>query len=764
MNNTMKYEIKLKNLLSGKTTTTSPDYPLFNHESYKIQVSINDENYTQTYRRSVRWDFGDGTVVESPSAIHYYKEPGHYKIRCTLYRANRVTVENDVQPIEVFVKEVIPTELSFIDPSSWSVGKKPISKNNCLGSLQVTIGPNIVSEPKISAYQSNDNEQQSYFDICNESYYHLKRYWTFLQEETVYYSNGEYAKTLLKPTQSYRPEYIPIYGRFIYSIAGIKLEAFVVTPENNINFKKCKLEPYDTKFLDGTRIKNFEIGRKDKMSELPEGCSIIGKFATTNIWYKNDNHSKNKLFFELKRDTIQLSSQPVSAGNYLNIPPLGLELETTEDISENFIEQITPNGIYDGISTGTFSNFLKHNFYKNRTVEGYLAEFIQNDELNGETSFNIIKYTNRRPEGLITASKYDETGCEVSLKEIGDYYLHYEFTPFESNFIIQGSDGQPLYQHGKLIDLDEMVLPSEKICDENIDELLNTYMQHPMYESAHNVKKFLHDIFSHKDNLSYLISKGTNFIDDNVNYKTCYVDKLLSILEMLDTSVSRYDVAAFEKVNDLRDLTRILTMNYSHLFGTVIENEYDIEATGSYKGKNIGDKVEVKDTILCNKNYEIIGFRKGSNIYKLSAPSPFIVIKDNITSKTYLASFHNIKSIEFEEFTDQTEDWKTKNKDFANQVEYSYRIGDYDYTWGWSLNLPENAQKSVYKSEQIAAAYSFFIFVPVVEKKRRYNFISEDTIPYSEENSKEQITVEEWNKDFGFVYDCLMKVLTQNLK
>lgn len=770
MNN---YKINLKNLLTGKSVTENPQYPLFNHESYKIQVSLNDESYASSYRRSARWDFGDGTVIEGPSAVHYYEVPGQYTISCSLYSLNRKPAENVVEPIQVVVKEVVPTEISFIDTGAWFNKKNDFCKNNRLGEMQITAGSEIASDPAISAFQRNTEQtqhRQNYFEICNETNYHLKRYWTFLQEEPSYYFNGEYVKTILKPTQTYTPEYIPLYGRFVCSGENINLEAYVVVPASNEIYKKCKLAPYNTSDLKGSRVKNFEIIRKDKMSELPKGCTKIGKIAIANIWFKSDYAGSCELLFEIKKDTLQAASQKSSVENYLNIPPLGFKLDLPPRPSHSgYKYAVSSNGIFSGNSDNIVDDFLSHNFYKDYKVEGYWAHYIENDELNGEKSYNIIKYENTDLlyNTLATATKSDNTGCEIRLKDVGEFYYFYEFIPYESNFNIFMNSLElniRLYTHGKLVDLDTLVLPSEKISNEDIDRLLSAYMQHPMYDSAENAKKFFKSIFENKNILSYLVSKGNNFIDDNVNHKTCYVDKLLSTLEMLDNSVSRYDIAAFQKVNQLRDLTRILTMNYSHLFGTVLEKEYDIEINAVSKGKNVGEKINADDTIFCNENYEIIGFRKGSSIYQLAKPSNFIVVKDNFTSKTHLVSFYDVQSYEFEEFADQSEEWKVKNAEFISQVKHAYHIANYDNSWAWNLNLSKEIQDLANRGRAIDSCYNFFIFIPTVDKHRKYNFVDEDTIPLSDENPNEQISVEEWSRDFGFTYDCLMKVLIENLK
>ena len=763
----MSYSIKIKNLLTGKTTTSSPSYPLFNHESYKIQVSIDNEDYTNSYRKAVRWDFGDGTVVESHDAIHHYSVPGRYMIRCTLYRVNREVVEDEVTPIEVIVKETVPTELSFIDLSSWAKGNRYISKNNKLGILQISTGINITSEPKVSAIRrcTGSNDSVNYFDINEESYYHLKRYYTFLEEKATYHFDGEYANTILKPVREYTPEYIPLYGRYVASGSTISLKAYAVASKENASYLNSAFKPYRTDRLDGSRISSFKIVRKDKLSEVPEGCTFIGRIATFNVWYKNDvAEVENDLIFEIKRDTLTFASEPLSSDFYLNIPPIGISIATTDVIpATQKITALTCNGLYNGSYDGAVDKFLSHNFYKKYTVEAYYSYFIKNDMLGGIQTLNIIKFTDNRPAPLDEKPYYDAFDCAIIEKSTGDFYRHYELTPFKSFFKID-SEGKNVYTHKKLVDLEEFVLPAEKKDEVDINRLLDVYMQHPMYDSTTNLKTLLSDIFNNKNVLSYIASKSTNFIDDNVDHKTCYIDKLLSVLDMLDTSVNRYDITSFEKVNDLREITRILSMNYSHLFGNVLTNEYDITVTKTSTGKNVGEIIDPNTIIFCDSDYNVIGYRRGSSIYQLSEPSSYIIVKDDFTFKTYLASFHNVSDYELEEFADQSEEWKMKNQNFITQVAHSYKLSDYDSSWGWSLNLPEESRTWNNKQELIDAYYSFYFFIPVKEKVRKYNFIDENTIPESEDTPGEQISVEEWAKDFGFTHDCLMKVLTQNLK
>ena len=43
---------------------------------------------------------------------------------------------------------------------------------------------------------------------------------------------------------------------------------------------------------------------------------------------------------------------------------------------------------------------------------------------------------------------------------------------------------------------------------------------------------------------------------------------------------------------------------------------------------------------------------------------------------------------------------------------------------------------------------------------RKFNFLDEERIP--KKNGK-QLSVKEWEEEFGFTYDCLMKVLSDTL-
>ena len=83
--------------------------PLYAHESCKVKVSCLGS--IREYRRNIRWDLGDGTIIIGRNAIHSYKKPGKYIISCTFFNSKGKPVNNSASFV-VYVKEVIPTMLS----------------------------------------------------------------------------------------------------------------------------------------------------------------------------------------------------------------------------------------------------------------------------------------------------------------------------------------------------------------------------------------------------------------------------------------------------------------------------------------------------------------------------------------------------------------------------------------------------------------------------------------------------------------------------
>jgi hypothetical protein len=94
--------------------------------------------------------------------------------------------------------------------------------------------------------------------------------------------------------------------------------------------------------------------------------------------------------------------------------------------------------------------------------------------------------------------------------------------------------------------------------------------------------------------------------------------------------------------------------------------------------------------------------------------------------------------------------------------EYFYSLNEYTYKWGWNLKLKDDEKINI--GNNVDAFYSVYLYLQSGTKyKRMYNYLDETTIPSSDLPTETFITVDEWNEDFGYVYNCLMKVLLYKL-
>lgn len=749
----------------------------FNHKDYKIEVMFEDNSYTRVFRKAVLWNFGDGTLVEGIRASHYYKTPGKYRINCIFYDIDRKSIEGEYY-LDIVVKEIIPTSIDFIKESGWKK-EYNISKNNKLGSLSVTLNKNIEIEPKIEAIRKEPGiNERSYEQISNTLYYHLEKYYTFLEENIVNTIDNSLRRNILTPVTQYTPKYYSLYGKFSSENNIPVLHTYIVVDDPSVNVNDFQIKIFNpannpnellyAKFSSKS-LTNIVPTKVYSVSSVPSDYEFIGKVASVNIWYKNDVKTSNELIFEFKKDNFTVNGTAVPT--YINMPNIGVTVNTVANTnSMHIIDAITVNGL---LSSSYINNIINldlhfvHNLYFNYPIEFYYSHFIENDRINNDIdkpTYNLLKDENVSLFDIY--APLQNPNCKVELISDKQYYKKYIITPLSQIglTLFYGNNVQrdEFFHTSKIKDLDEIILPKENLPILNINELLDVYMAHPMYDNASNLRQFLFDIFSNKNMLSYAVTKGQNFINDNINYKTCYIDNLLSLLEMMGETIKKYDITSFDKNNDLKELTRILTMNYSDLFGNVLSKNFDTKITHASIGKNVSDKLEISDVIYCDEDYNIIGIRRGSKIYKLSSTTPYIIIKDDFTFKTKITSFAGISVLQKETFEDQNKEWIENNQDFINKTKYSYKISDFDSSWHWPLILPEEIRYKNDKGLLIDAYYSFYLLNPSNSVERKYNFISDETIPLSS-NGETQITLEEWEKDFGFTYDCLMKVLTENL-
>ena len=142
------------------TTTLDPTYQEdFGILSFKEENPLEGKSYQKLYRKSVRWNFGDGTEIDGYSATHHYDIPGKYTITCTFFDVHRQGILNEYK-LQVIVKQVIPSVISF-DTKESSKEAIKCSEITKIARLEVLLSNNVKDNvdllPKLEKH-TNRNE------------------------------------------------------------------------------------------------------------------------------------------------------------------------------------------------------------------------------------------------------------------------------------------------------------------------------------------------------------------------------------------------------------------------------------------------------------------------------------------------------------------------------------------------------------------------------------------------------------------------------
>lgn len=765
-------------------------YPLYAHETCKIKVAPATNANIKNYRRKIRWDFGDGTIIEGYNAIHSYTTPGKYSISCTFYDSRNKPVINEVT-IKVYVKEVIPTMLSVDHEYNMNPTQCRSTK---LFEMGATLANTVTSEPHISArrtFEYGKAVELSYEEVKNDYRYHLKPYYTFLQEVAEYdFNNDMRWDNALKPVSEYNPQYHMIYGKFnsdltwsFYALAADSLKRSFIKIFNPKSQTTIDYRGMDPALYQSTETINIV----QNLSDVPFDAYPCGKVASFNVWYKTDNiniddtsNDNNDLYFFFNQEELKFQNDLISDTFYTNIPPLGITIS---------IRQASDSEIYPILSLNGFANnawedeypytesYLKRSFYKYISTPVILAYYIKNDEIGSVNNITYNMYKNINIVDALIQNGDLSAPLPVYSEESCNYYKSYDIVPelhagwfklaLAKRELGEYKEWLELYATNNLISLDDIVLPTEHVIEEDCDALISCYTPHPLFDEADKFKRLFKSILTNNNTLNYLVSKGVNFIDDNVNHKTCYIDRLLSILESMGDQVVQYEPGLFKNINELRDLTRILSMNYSILFGNTFNDLYDLRFSSTDTGRNVGERLQENDVFYLGEGYEgeapnyLIAVKRNGIIYPLVKPIKSFIIVEDYSGDTKFGSFETIDCPIELDYSDQGEEWNERNANLKSKISGAFTLGEYDDSWLWNLILPPDFNSSSERNKVIHRYYSFYLFNDNDSYIRKFNFIDEKTLPVT---AGRQLSVEEWNDLYGFAYHCLTKVIKDKIQ
>ena len=839
--NTDSYKIKttfnrnIKYIHNGEEKITSS----FGNVEFE-DASKGDKIYYQKYfRRDVLWNFGDGTTKEGCNVEHTYKRPGRYKISCTFFDINREGWTNTYSII-VQVKEIIPTMIRFVEDFNEFKHEIKCSKIEKIAKIETLLAKDI-EELKLvpkrifsqEDYKKGDVEK-SYNDVKNNVLYHMTPYFTFLENEVSYFNNSSVShSSYMKPVEKYTPIYYEIYGKIQYDDATKKLvyRLYIYNPFKikDKSFKTIKCLDPNCNVLDKEEYIDVDVSQIYSLDELSNE-SLIGKRGFVEVYYKNDNiSSKDKEIFLADNDITffydiehhNIFNDLKSSDNYLNIMPLGMSISIIPNAITDVKIALSSNGFLRNVDVKEnyhLDEFFYNSFVKNYKTHGYFMPYIlypteNNDVILEDTDillfseniadFNTSKLTYYVPKDIVLTltdiltegfRKNEYQSSFKLLNETNDNtFIKGEFT-FRDYidhiylFKIKNITNDSLYEDysfnfkkTNLVDIDKLIIPTEKYTKIDVDKLIDVYLGHPMFDEAIKLKSGLKSLLKSQNFLSYILTKSDNFLNDRANISTCYLSNLLSMLKMMGEEITDYETSEFEGINDMRDFVRILSMNHSDLIGHLVNKPLDIRANDFYKGINVGKEMALNDKLIIS-TYEsnlgidgrglIMGYEKYDkdtksylkyrdcyeNIY-----GTHLILKDNYTKETRIVSFTTIPSLN-----------KILKTDSEGRKYITLK--DYDPSWGWNLLLTDRFKKlreDLNKKELsftrrkylenacadiIEGYYTFYLFYPKYETERFGNFLDSTTITPDIEN------VEKWNEDWGCVNDILLKIIIDNAK
>ena len=687
--------------------------------------------------------------------------------------------------------------LSF-DKSASSKTSILCSKPERIARVHATLANTVEDELQICARRVFKNEpiqhENTYDEIKESQFPNLQKYYTFLEKQPDYYYNSEevFADDL-KPVTEFTPKYEEIIGEFTVDESNAKNRIGVNLYKYSI-FKNSP-EPENIDILNpNCNITNGEewlstpVKKYYSEDEISEDCSYFGKRGIVDIFYKSDYLSaktKVSLFFNV--DEQNFDRKLKSSANYTNVLPLGVNFSVLQNDPNATYWCITLNGFihkeedveWADFITENVEDYCKHSLYRNRKLPCVLIPYIplQSDVLKvRNTDYYIpkdmnmmVKYTYKdssNPE-IITSTvelvpspinemKYlryfvldlkDSINVSISVYGVGKtqtIYLNNSFSPGGDKLILK--------------DLETDVnIPREKMVTQNIDDLLECYFPHPMFKDANKMRQFFKSILSTNDALDNILTRSGHFVDDTVNYKTCYITNLLSLLTSLNEDVSSYEFGDFGGVYELRDFARLLSMNYSDLVGNIYSKDYDLYVDDTYKGSNLGFKIKIDKKLTIDTTTGAVLFEtdKGIENYQL------VVIDDH----TKDARIVNLSSYCIHE-------WENIKDKETVEIE----IGkDYKKFWGWNLLLPEQYQHYIENDSEIEYLdeleekrriidnhYTFYLFDEYTDKKFLNNFIRDvDITNYGTRTENE--FHELWFDKWGIPYDSIYKIINQSL-
>lgn len=526
---------------------------------------------------------------------------------------------------------------------------------------------------------------------------------------------------------------------------GLNLATVITQPRVDKKWLSIDLK------IDGEE-KEVPIRHFMSFDDMPQEYHYLGMRTFVDVFFHSDyNEGSSQVSYQFDLESSQVFNELKSSTNYINMLPKTQTLTVLPNNTEKVKYAFSNDTILREVENSADMFFI-HSFVRGLKQQVYFIPYIEYNKTDFGTKevspfYYIPKDIDISSYDInVALSKAEEKEIDQKwLRNIDvSYYDAVQFLAKNGDEVVAYIETQPT------IDLESIIIPERNLHDENIPRMVDALTPNYAFNDAKNVKELLIGIFSQNNWLNKTITKMDSFYDDNNNPDKCYIPQLVSFLRSLNEKTDEFQ-NDFGNVNEVNELTRIISLQHTDLVGHENLVPMDISYDGEVKGTNVSDELRIDDVIYVNESGFIVKVKRkvyeddGKNWeYREYQMNPTnLIIWDCYTKTSKLASFFDVPHTLI-----------TDEEDLQ-----PFCLKDYTDKWGWGLSLPERFFKTPIlgniRTNIITGYYRFFLLNPAVGKTRVGNYVQDNILNVS----PKLLSPLSWDKDWDCCYEYILKTL-----
>jgi len=686
---------------------------------FKFILDIDADFDINISRTQLTWNFGDGTISRSITGVHAYSKPGNYYVSVALYDKSGISYISTFQQA-VTIYDFIQSSLNVY-----------VSGSN----TYELIASRITSPIKVTntiPYHLLSGEQDNKLIVPTSSIDKLNNFFYLNYDKTPYGHLKQYSSFYTLDESS------------IGKLEFVEIDSFVTTATPIF----CKLHNSDIVITDAEDSNAFF-------------CGISG---SRDIYFKSDEpYSNVDLFFEY------------SPEEGINTPRIGIHTTIKQNDSLSYLS-IDANGLSNEGPTSNLYNITKNKF--SNTKIGFVIKikdalnFTNKSSTNSlivddlvDVNGNLILIPPREADVNIAvlggySTELGKRAVSIKLAKNSISISNVEFTIYNSgeiqHGIVQGyfivSTTRPLidvYISADITLSDRVIsgqsntfniYTSDFYSISKNEELIDTHQQfvdvsiQPVLRNTpvllnNFIGSIVGNISSNIDNTlgKRVYEKISNFTSNNAAIDYCSVQSIDSSLKSVGNKLIKYNKDNYLFPCDMGRLIDIMSINFNKLKGTLTAPKLDFNTNGynnsEVYGENLGNRITTDYIITAGK--DIVAFEKASQTFSLL--------------NTYLPLCASRITM-------------------ISPSAKTYRLRDYNSTWGWGLLLSNDTKMSI--SQQLDTVYIFYEYKSSISSVVVGSIIDSNI---SANISISNISYKEWSEPAGIMTNILANHIYKKL-